>query len=46
MGNSKPLEEALKRQSEFVNGVVKYARLVVEILGTDAVVYRLFERKP
>jgi len=32
LGNDKPLKEALKRQSEFVDEVVKYAGLVVEVL--------------
>lgn len=36
LGNKKPLEEALDRQTRFVNKVVKYAELVVQILGTDA----------
>ncbi len=35
LGNKKPLEEALGRQNQFINKVVKYAELIVQILGTD-----------
>ena len=35
LGNDKPLKEALKRQSDFVDEVVKYAALIVEVLSSS-----------
>lgn len=32
LGNNKPLKEALKRQSDFVSEVIKYAQLIIKYL--------------